>query len=93
MPSALSTAIDPPWASTIAFAIDNPSPVPPFRLPRSGSILENVKDLLPGDVIEAVATDPGSAPDFVAWCRATGNELLEQSEQDGVYRFVIRKTR
>lgn len=52
-----------------------------------------VKELLPGDVIEAVATDPGSAPDFVAWCRATGNELLEQSEQDGVYRFVIRKTR
>lgn len=52
-----------------------------------------VKELSPGDLIEALATDPGSAPDFVAWCRATGNELLEMSEQDGVYRFVIRKTR
>jgi tRNA 2-thiouridine synthesizing protein A len=52
-----------------------------------------MKDLSPGDVIEAFATDPGSVPDFVAWCRATGNELLEHSEQDGVYRFAIRKTR
>jgi tRNA 2-thiouridine synthesizing protein A len=52
-----------------------------------------MKDLSPGDVIEAFATDPGSVPDFVAWCRATGNQLLEHSEQDGIYRFAIRKTR
>ena len=51
-----------------------------------------MKALTPGDVIEALATDPGSVPDFVAWCRATGNQLLEHDEHDGVYRFVIRKT-
>ena len=50
-----------------------------------------VKGLLPGEVIEALATDPGSVADFAAWCRSTGNELLEQSEQEGIYRFVIRK--
>jgi tRNA 2-thiouridine synthesizing protein A len=52
-----------------------------------------VKELQPGELIEALATDPGSVADFTAWSRSTGNELVEQSEQDGVYRFVIRKTR
>lgn len=52
-----------------------------------------VKELAPGDLIEALATDPGSVADFAAWCRSTGNELVEQGEQDGVYRFVIRKVR
>ena len=50
-----------------------------------------VKELAPGDLIEALATDPGSVADFKAWCTSTGNELLEQTEADGVYRFVIRK--
>jgi tRNA 2-thiouridine synthesizing protein A len=52
-----------------------------------------VKELQPGELIEALATDPGSVADFAAWSRSTGNELVEQSEQDGVYRFLIRKTR
>jgi tRNA 2-thiouridine synthesizing protein A len=51
-----------------------------------------IRELLPGDVIEALATDPGSVPDFAAWCRSTGNELLGQSQDSGVYRFLIRKT-
>ena len=50
-----------------------------------------IRDLASGEVLEALATDPGSVPDFTAWCRATGNELLEQTEEAGVFRFVIRK--
>jgi len=50
-----------------------------------------VKELQPGELIEALATDPGSVADFAAWSRSTSNELVEHSEQDGVYRFVIRK--
>lgn len=50
-----------------------------------------MRDLQPGDILEALATDPGSVPDFDAWCRSTGNELLEQTEEAGVFRFVIRK--
>jgi tRNA 2-thiouridine synthesizing protein A len=49
------------------------------------------KELASGDLIEALATDPGSVADFKAWCTSTGNELVEQTESDGVYRFVIRK--
>jgi tRNA 2-thiouridine synthesizing protein A len=49
------------------------------------------KELASGDLVEALATDPGSVPDFAAWCKSTKNELVEQSEDAGVYRFVIRK--
>ena len=50
-----------------------------------------IRELQSGELIEALATDPGSVPDFKAWCTTTGNELVEQSETDEVFRFVIRK--
>jgi tRNA 2-thiouridine synthesizing protein A len=50
-----------------------------------------IRGLRPGELIESLATDPGSVPDFNAWCTSTGNELVEQAEDGGVYRFVIRK--
>ncbi len=43
-----------------------------------------------GQVLEVLATDPGSVADFEAFCRQTGCELMESGEEDGVYRFVIR---
>ena len=50
-----------------------------------------IRDLQPGDLLEAFATDPGSVPDFAAWARTTGHELVEQTEDAGVFRFLIRK--
>ena len=50
-----------------------------------------VKALASGSVVEVLATDPGSVKDFAAWCRSTGNELVEQSSDGAVYRFVIRR--
>ena len=50
-----------------------------------------MKELTAGELIEALATDPGSVADFQAWCTSTGNELVEHGELDGVFRFVIRK--
>ena len=50
-----------------------------------------MKELGPGELIESLATDPGSVADFAAWCTSTGNELVERSEDEGVHRFVIRK--
>jgi tRNA 2-thiouridine synthesizing protein A len=51
-----------------------------------------LKDLAPGETLKIVATDPGSVSDFAAFCRSTGNELLEQSEDGGVYTYLIRKS-
>ena len=50
-----------------------------------------VKGLPSGAVIELLATDAGSIKDVAAWCRATGNELIEQTSDGAVYRFVIRR--
>jgi tRNA 2-thiouridine synthesizing protein A len=50
-----------------------------------------IRSLQSGDLLEALATDPGSVPDFAAWCRSTGNQLVEKTAEDGVFRFVIRK--
>jgi tRNA 2-thiouridine synthesizing protein A len=50
-----------------------------------------LKDVAEGGVLEILATDPGSVADFEAFCRQTGNELLEHSEDGGVYRFLIKK--
>ena len=49
-----------------------------------------MKAITAGGHIEVLATDPGSVKDFAAWSRSTGNELIEQSEDGGVYRFVLR---
>lgn len=51
-----------------------------------------LKDLAAGDTLKVVATDPGSVSDFAAFCRSTGNELVEQSEDGGVYTYLIRKS-
>lgn len=42
-----------------------------------------------GGTIEVFTTDPGSVPDFTAFAEATGNKLLETSETNGVFRFVL----
>lgn len=51
-----------------------------------------LKELAAGDTLKVTATDPGSVSDFSAFCRTTGNQLVEQSEENGVYTYVIRKS-
>ena len=52
---------------------------------------QQMKVVAQGDLLEVLATDPGAVADFAAWSRSTGNELVESSVQDGVYRFVLRR--
>ena len=50
-----------------------------------------LKQLTAGDLVEVLATDPGSVKDFAAWSKTTGNDILETSQEGGVFRFVLRK--
>ncbi len=50
-----------------------------------------LKDLVAGEVLEVLTTDPGSVKDFDSFCRSTGNELMETADDDGVYTFMIKK--
>ena len=50
-----------------------------------------MKTLDPGETLEVLSTDPGSVKDMASLCRATGNTFVEQDEDDGVYRFLLKK--
>jgi tRNA 2-thiouridine synthesizing protein A len=52
-----------------------------------------ISELPAGATLEVFATDPGAVSDFEAFSAATGNTLLEHSEEGGVYRFVLQRSR
>jgi len=60
-------------------------PMPIVKTAQAMRLLE------PGLAVELLATDAGSVKDVAAWCRTTGNMLIEQTSDGAVYRFVIRR--
>lgn len=50
-----------------------------------------LKSMAPGEVLDVLATDPGSVKDFQAFCETTGNDLVSWSESDGVFAYTLRK--
>jgi tRNA 2-thiouridine synthesizing protein A len=60
----------------------------PLPILKAKKALKAVPD---GGTLEVLATDPGAVADFQAFCRATGNQLVEHDEDGGVYRFILRK--
>jgi tRNA 2-thiouridine synthesizing protein A len=55
------------------------------------ALLKALRDAFAGDLLELLATDPGSRSDVPSWSKLSGNELVEQSEGDGEFRYVVRK--
>jgi TusA-related sulfurtransferase len=52
-----------------------------------------VDDLDAGEVLEVIATDPGSVSDLDGWATGTdGVEMLDQTDDDGIYRHYVRRT-
>lgn len=49
-----------------------------------------LKELPTGGTLEVQATDPGAVKDFEAFCRTTGNDLVEHHIDGKVYVFTIR---
>jgi len=43
-------------------------------------------------MLHVLATDPGAVKDFEAFCRATGHQMVDQSQESGVYTFNIKRT-
>ncbi len=48
-------------------------------------------ELQSGDLLKVVATDPGSVRDFQAFCRQTGNELVEQTSAGSEFVHLLRR--
>ncbi len=47
--------------------------------------------LTSGQTLKIFATDPGSVKDFEAFAKQTGNQLLESTESNGEYTFLLKK--
>ena len=45
-----------------------------------------------GDTITVLATDPASFIDIPHFCNTTGHDLVESTNADGIYTYVIKKT-
>ncbi|WP_413203899.1 sulfurtransferase TusA family protein [Rhodospirillum sp. A1_3_36] len=56
---------------------------------------KTLKRMKAGQVLEILATDPGSLKDFVSFCAQTGDELVskatEETPNGPLYRFHIRR--
>lgn len=50
-----------------------------------------LRELPAGGCLEVLATDVNAKDDMAGLCESGGHELVVSTEQDGVYRFVIRK--
>ena len=48
-------------------------------------------EMISGQVLRVLATDPGAVRDFQAFAKQTGNQLLEQSESDQEFTFYMRR--
>lgn len=60
-------------------------PLPILRTKKALAEMES------GQVLHVLATDPGSVKDFAAFARQTGNELIEQKQEDKVFEFFLRR--
>lgn len=49
-----------------------------------------IKSLAPGQVLEILATDPGSQGDFRAFAKNTGHELVLATEDEGTFTYYLR---
>jgi tRNA 2-thiouridine synthesizing protein A len=61
----------------------------PLPILRAKKVLNKLES---GQVLYVISTDSGSVKDFEAFCKQTGNILLESTEADGKYHYHIQKT-
>lgn len=45
-----------------------------------------------GEILEVHATDKGAKSDLTAWAKSGGHEMVEQTEEDDVLKFWIKKS-
>ncbi len=60
-------------------------PLPILRTKKALAEMES------GEILRVQATDPGSLKDFPAFAKQTGNELVEQKEENRVFEFFLKR--
>ena len=52
---------------------------------------KKLNEILSGDIINIICTDPGSQRDFEAFARQTGHQLIESKQESNFFQFKIKK--
>ena len=77
------------WASAmVKRTLDTSGLVCPIPILKAKKALG---EMSAGAILEVLATDPAAPKDFVAFCNATGNRLMDSGSRDGLYWFLIRR--
>jgi tRNA 2-thiouridine synthesizing protein A len=50
-----------------------------------------IKELILGDLLEILATDPAAPKDFEVFCKNTGHTLRSSTEEDNVFKIILIK--
>lgn len=56
-------------------------------------LIANMKQAEVGDELLVLSTDEGSANDIPEWINKVGHEVVESSEDAGVWSIVVKKTK
>ncbi|WAH36444.1 sulfurtransferase TusA family protein [Alicyclobacillus dauci] len=51
-----------------------------------------MEELTPGQVLEVLATDPGSVADMKSWANRTGHQFIGTKQENDVYKHYVRKS-
>jgi tRNA 2-thiouridine synthesizing protein A len=60
-------------------------PLPVLKARKALSTLEA------GQRLHLIATDPGANKDIPAFCKMTGNQLVQQEEREDTFYFIVEK--
>ncbi len=52
---------------------------------------KTLAEMQSGQVLQILATDPGSVKDFAAFAKQTGNELLSSTEVNKEFVFLMKR--
>lgn len=72
----------------IALVVDTKGLACPMPIVKAKKALDGMQS---GQVMEVLSTDKGSVNDFQAWVKQTKHELVKIEEEQGVYKFYVRK--
>ncbi len=60
--------------------------------PEPVMLLHNkIRDISAGETLQVLASDPSTERDIPKFCTFLGHELLQQTVQDSIYHYLIRK--
>ena len=71
------------------FILDTRGTFCPIPIVKIAEAMRNVDE---GVIIEMISDDPAIEYDLPAWCKSTGHEIVSLDEENGEFRFEVKKT-